>query len=115
MGLALEQLQPVPLNSGSDGVIRVAGTRVTLDSVAHAFDCGATAEEIVQQYPVLSLADVYSVLGYVLRHRKEVSAYLGKRAGHRRTVRTEVEKEHESTGIRERLSARRSKRRSAHK
>ena len=60
MSLIIEQSQPVPLVSGADGVIRVAGTRVTLDTVAHAFERGATAEEIVQQYPALPLADVYS-------------------------------------------------------
>ena len=67
MSLVIEQSQPVPLVSGADGVIRVAGTRVTLDTVAHAFERGATAEEIAQQYPALPLADVYSVLGYLLR------------------------------------------------
>jgi uncharacterized protein (DUF433 family) len=68
MSLVIEQSQPVPLVSGANGVIRVAGTRVTLDTVAHAFERGATAEEIAQQYPALPLADVYSVLGYLLRH-----------------------------------------------
>lgn len=53
MSLAIEQSQPIPLRSDADGVIRVAGTRVTLDTVAYAFKHGATAEEIVQQYPTL--------------------------------------------------------------
>ena len=58
----------VPLAMGADGVIRVSGTRVTLDTVLAAFREGATAEEIVQQYPSLALADVYQVIGYALRH-----------------------------------------------
>ena len=69
MSLAIEQTERVPLTADSDGVIRVAGTRVTLDTVAEAFQQGATAEEIVQQYPSLSLADVYSVFGYLLRNQ----------------------------------------------
>ena len=49
--------EPFPLETGSDSVIRVRGTRITLDTVWTAFNDGATAEEIVQQYPSLSLAD----------------------------------------------------------
>jgi uncharacterized protein (DUF433 family) len=32
---------------------------VALDTVAVAFDRGATPQEIVQQYPTLGLAEVY--------------------------------------------------------
>lgn len=64
----------------SNSVIRVKGTRVTLDTVAQAFERGATAEEIAQQYPTLSLADVYAVLGYLLGHQAKVTACLEERA-----------------------------------
>jgi uncharacterized protein (DUF433 family) len=107
MSLVIEPAQPVPLAAGSDGVIRVAGTRVTLDTVAYAFEHGATAEEIVQQYPSLPLADVYSVLGYVLSHRAEVDAYLAERAQRRGAVRAEAERRFDPAGIRARLLARR--------
>jgi uncharacterized protein (DUF433 family) len=63
MSLAIGQTERLPLTADGQGVIRVAGTRVTLETVALAFERGATAEEIVQQYPTLGLADVYSVLG----------------------------------------------------
>ena len=39
------------------GVIRVAGSRVSLDSVLYAFLEGSTPGEIVLQYPSLQLAD----------------------------------------------------------
>jgi uncharacterized protein (DUF433 family) len=107
MSLVIEQSQPVPLVLAADGVIHVAGTRVTLDTVAHAFECGATAEEIVQQYPALPLADVYSVLGYLLRHQAEVAAYLTTRTERRGAVREENERRFPSQGIRARLFARR--------
>ena len=107
MSLVIEQTQPVPLATGADGVIRVAGTRVTLDTVAHTFERGATAEEIVQQYPALLLADVYSVLGYLLRHQAEVAAYIATRTKQRATVRTENERRSDPKGIRARLLARR--------
>lgn len=38
---------PVPLDTDRDGVFRVGGTRVTLDTVVGAFTDGATPEEIV--------------------------------------------------------------------
>jgi uncharacterized protein (DUF433 family) len=48
-------------------VIRIGGTRVTLDSVVEAFESGAIAEEIVQQHQVLALADACSVIVYSAR------------------------------------------------
>jgi uncharacterized protein (DUF433 family) len=52
---------------------------VTLDTVIAAFHEGATAEEIVAQYPVLSLADVYAVIGYYLQQQTAIDAYLSRR------------------------------------
>src|SRR5882757_5571301 len=53
--------EPVPLTQDSSGVLRVAGSRVTLEVLVAAFDGGATPEEIVQQYPSLDLGSVYAV------------------------------------------------------
>ncbi len=36
--------KPIPLETDADGVVRVGGTRVTLDTVVAAFKEGATAE-----------------------------------------------------------------------
>src|ERR1035441_8696762 len=69
--------EPIPLVADADGVIRVRGTRVTMETILTAFDEGATAEEIAQQYPSISLADVYQVIGYYLRHSSELEPYLG--------------------------------------
>jgi hypothetical protein len=41
----------IPLTADAHGVLRIGHTRVTLDTVLAAFAEGATAEEIVQQYP----------------------------------------------------------------
>jgi len=98
----------MPLVTDADGVIRVGETRVTLDSVVAAFRRGATAEEIVEQYPSLNLADVYHVLGYYLRHRARVEAYLAKRASLAQEVREANEALFDPSGVRDRLLARRS-------
>jgi len=102
-----ETIERVPIHTDADGVVRVAGTRVTLDTLVAAFDTGATAEEIAQQYSSISLADVYSVITYYLRHKTEVSAYLHRRQEQAATVRAEVERRFPPSGIRERLIARR--------
>jgi uncharacterized protein (DUF433 family) len=98
---------PVPLVQGADGVMRVRGTRITLDTVFAAFREGATAEEIVQQYPSISLADVYQVIGYCLRHSSELEAYLAQRRDTCRTTRELNESTWLPDGIRDRLLARR--------
>jgi uncharacterized protein (DUF433 family) len=99
---------PVPLATDDHGVIRVGGTRVTLDTVVAAFLRGATAEEIVQQYPSLILADVYVVIGYYLRHRETVDRYLAQRQQVAEQVRQETLDRSAVRGVRERLLARRS-------
>ncbi len=105
MSLAVSP-EPVPLVTEVDGVVRVGTTRVTLDTVVAAFREGATSEEIVQQYPTLRLADVYSVISYYLRHQDEVDSYLGDRSRRREEVRRENETRSDPTGIRDRLLAR---------
>lgn len=99
--------EAVPLLAGADGVMRVRGSRVTLDSVLAAFREGATAEEIVQQYPSISLADVYQVIGYYLHHSPEVDSYLERRRQELRATREANESKWPPDGIRDRLLARR--------
>ncbi len=105
--MAFESLvEVVPLATDVDGVVRMGGTRVTLDTVVAAFSEGTTAEGIVEQYPSLRLADVYSVIGYVLSHSAEVEGYLTDRRKLSDEVRRENEKRFDPGGIRDRLLAR---------
>lgn len=98
--------EPVPLHIDQDGVVRVAQTRVTLDTVVAAFHEGATAEEIAQQYPTVGLPDICAVIAFHLRRRDEVDAYLHERAEFAAAVRRENERRTPNQGIRERLLAR---------
>ncbi len=98
---------PIPLAADADGVIRLGGTRVTLDTLVAVFMAGATAEEIVQRYPSLDLGDIYAVIGYYLHHRQEVDAYLGRRQEQAIASRRRQEAHFDQTGLRERLLARR--------
>ena len=99
--------EPIPLVFGPDGVMRVRGTRVTLETVLAAFAEGATAEEIAQRYPSIPLADVYQVIGYGLRHSTELEPYLARRRRDIRDTRKSNESRWPPDGIRDRLMARR--------
>ncbi len=98
-----------PLQKDEDGVFRVGGTRVRLDTVVTAFQNGCTAEEILLKYPSLHLPDIYSVLAYYLQHREDVEAYLAERRRLQEQTEREIEQRFPSAGVRERLLARRNK------
>ena len=61
-----------------DGGYWIEGTRVSLDSVVHAFRAGESAEAIAQSFPVLGLEQVYGAIAFYLAHRAEVDVYLGR-------------------------------------
>jgi uncharacterized protein (DUF433 family) len=107
MSLAVA-VESMPILTDADGVMRVGGTRVSLDTLVAAFRQGATAETIADQYPSLQLADVYTALGYYLRHQLEVDAYLERRRHEVVQVRQENETRFDPIGVRDRLLARRS-------
>lgn len=98
--------EPTPLKLNEDGVVLVGNTRVTLDTVVAAFLESATAEEIVEQYPSLQLADVYSMIAYYLRRKTEIDAYLKIRQERAAQVRQENECRFNPIGMRDRLMAR---------
>jgi uncharacterized protein (DUF433 family) len=100
-------LEPAPIEADAHGVVRVAKTRVTLDTVVAAFLEGCTPEEIAEQYPSLQLPDIYLVIGYYLRHQNEVHAYLTERQHQTDAIRQEAEQRFNPVGIRDRLLARR--------
>ena len=106
MSLMISTESP-PLTTDEAGVIRIGGTRVSLDSLVFAFLDGSAPEEIAQQYPTLELADVYAAVAYYLNHRDEVASYLRDRQTQRDQIRKEVEARFDPRGIRDRLLARR--------
>lgn len=98
--------QAPPLHIDRDGVVRVGGTRVTLDTLVEMYESGASPEEIVQAYDTLRLADVHSTISYYLRHRREVQDYLSQRRGRAAQVREENQARQGRREIRERLVTR---------
>ena len=101
-----QAIATVPLTADEAGVLRVAGTRVPLDTVIYAFNEGATPEEIAQNFPTLDLASIYAIVGYYLQNRPEVERYLEQRKVQREKVKKELQARFNPHGIRERLLAR---------
>jgi uncharacterized protein (DUF433 family) len=97
--------EPVPLSTDVSGVVRVAGTRVTLDTVVAAFDAGATPEQITQDYP-LRLDDIYAVITHYLRHADDVRKYLSNRKQQASAARREASRRYDQSGLRQQLLSR---------
>jgi uncharacterized protein (DUF433 family) len=95
-----------PLRIDDAGVVRVGATRVTLDTLVGSYRDGNTAEEIVQQYPTLALADIHAAIAFYLTHVPEVESYLLQRQKEAAAIRDRVEQTCDQRGLRERLLAR---------
>jgi uncharacterized protein (DUF433 family) len=59
-----------------DGAYRLAGTRISLDSVVYAFRRGASPESIQRSFPLLTLEQIYGAIAYYLAHQEEINQYL---------------------------------------
>ena len=59
-----------------NGAYRVAGTRVSLDSVVYAYWRGESAETIADSFPALTLEQVYGAIAFYLAHQVEIDSYL---------------------------------------
>src|ERR1700731_3614255 len=99
-------MEPIPLSTAADGVIRIAGTRVTLDTVIDTFLTGASPEEIAQDFPVLRLDDIYAVITYYLRHRDEVDPHPREGGSGAGALRRGIEAQSAQPALRARLLAR---------
>jgi uncharacterized protein (DUF433 family) len=86
------QPEAPPLREDASGALRVGSSRVLVELVIRAFQEGATPEAIAQCYPTATLADIYAVIAYYLRHRQEVEAYLAARERRAQEVRQRIER-----------------------
>jgi uncharacterized protein (DUF433 family) len=64
------------IRADEQGALRVGSTGVSLDSVVYAFQQGCSPETIQDQYPALSLEQVYGAIAFYLANRDEVHEYL---------------------------------------
>jgi len=82
---------------------------VTLDSIVRQFNSGATTEQIQEDFPSLTLSDIYSVIAYFLQHRIAVEDYLREQVEAAAEVQREVERQLETQDLRGRLRQRRAR------
>lgn len=103
---------PIPLRTDESGVIRVGGTRVTLDTIVAKFKQGATVEDLARRFPSVKLAHLYAVIAYYLEHQAEVDAYLHQQDLEAEQIQREAEARFDVAGLRERVRAYRAARQS---
>lgn len=96
----------VPFTRDEHGVLRVGASRVMLERLVHAFDDGLSAEEIVESYPTVDLADVYAAIAYILRNRNEIDAYMAESDTAAERARQESEARFPTAELRRRLRER---------
>ncbi len=76
-----------------EGGYRIAGTRVSLDSIVLAFLEGLSPETIATEcFPVLMLEQVYGAITFYLANRQEIDAYLQKSDKEFESLRTSFRK-----------------------
>jgi uncharacterized protein (DUF433 family) len=85
------QAEPTPLKLDPHGTVRVAGTRVSLESIIWLYQQGHSAESLHRSFPSVSLSDVHFVIGYHLRHKQAVDAYLEQRRSEAEELRRQIE------------------------
>src|ERR1700683_3733802 len=59
-----------------DGNYYIAGTRISLESIVHAFRRGESPETICQNFELLRLEEVYGAIAYYLANQTAVDAYI---------------------------------------
>ncbi|HVF50928.1 MAG TPA: DUF433 domain-containing protein [Pyrinomonadaceae bacterium] len=109
----LETTQTLPLRLTEDGTIRVADSRVSLDSIVEHYKLGASAEQIAQKFPALDLADIYAAITYYLNHEETIEHYLLEQEAKGNEVQKRIESDpqyqKQAVEIRARVLARKAK------
>jgi uncharacterized protein (DUF433 family) len=96
-----------PLRVSEAGTIYIGKTRVTLETLIHQFHIGASPEQIIQSFDVLSLAEVYAVIAYYLQHKEQVDEYIRQQDVAAEEIRQDIiARNPDIIGLRERLIAR---------
>lgn len=107
MTVAAIEPEPVPLVRDQAGRLMVPGTRISLDILVADFKQGKTPEAVHDSCQTVSLADVYGIFAYYLRHRAEVEAYIAEQEREGVQIQERIEAEHPlNDGLRAKLLAR---------
>ena len=106
----VENTLTVPFTITEFGTIRIADSRVSLDSVVHNYKLGATAEQIAYSFPSLKLQDIHLAIAYYLTHRDEIEEYMRQQKAESEALLQQLESDPEylkrSSELRDRILAR---------
>jgi uncharacterized protein (DUF433 family) len=61
-----------------DGAYRITDSRVSLDSIVYAWRDGLSPENIKENFPVLTLEEVYGAITFYLANQAEIDTYLSQ-------------------------------------
>jgi uncharacterized protein (DUF433 family) len=61
-----------------EGGWRIAGTRVSLDSLVHAYWEGQSPEAIAEEFATLDLEKIHGAIAYYLHNRATIHEYLAR-------------------------------------
>jgi uncharacterized protein (DUF433 family) len=100
---SFDTTQTAPLTLWEDGSIRIGSSRIPLDSLVHEFTNGATAEQIQDDFPSLTLREIYDAISYYLDHQDRVEEYLLRREREAAHVRRKVEEPARAGALRRRI------------
>ena len=78
----------------TEGAYRIAGTRISLDSVVYDFLSGLSPESIADNFDGLTLEKVYGAITYNLAHRSEVDAHLQRNRAKFEALRLQARRSH---------------------
>lgn len=74
--MALSPILTKPYVEYRDAGYWVGPTRISLDSVVYSFLNGKSPESIAQNFPPLSLEEVYGAIAFYLANRELIDTYL---------------------------------------
>jgi uncharacterized protein (DUF433 family) len=60
----------------ADGGWRISDSRVSLDSVVHAYLEGKSPEAIAEEFPALAVGQVFGAIAFYLRNKQAIDEYL---------------------------------------
>ena len=88
------------------GVLRVGQSRISFESVWAAYERGESPEAIQDNFPSLSLEEIYAVIAYALAKPVDVKTYLERRTKEDTTSLEIVAKQPKSIALRRKILAR---------
>lgn len=78
----------------AEGGWRILDSRVSLDSVVHAYWEGKSPEAIAEEFPALTIEQVYGAIAFYLHNRPEIDQYLSQQDAAWQQFAAQSESEH---------------------